>query len=113
MKIFLHLSSNIEEYEITVQAGCQQIVQRVTNRQICLSIDTCPPCLRLIARPLIGGYSTILYHWITPTCTNIVHLYLAFPANPITPPVGAINTFTLTDATYGMPIDGSLTFTEI
>ncbi len=111
MDICLHVSSNIEEYEITIQAGCQQLQKRVANRQICISLHTCPPCLRLVARPLTDGYSTILYHWITPTCSNTLSLFLAFPADAVTP-TEALNTFTLTDATYGMPIDGILTFTS-
>ncbi len=107
----LHLNSNIAEYEITLQCSCQQIIQRVSNRQICISTHTCPPCTRLIARPITSGYSTILYYYIPKTCSNTVHLYLAFPADIISPD-GALNTFTLTDSVYGLPIDGILTFTE-
>ncbi len=109
----LRFQSNLEGYEVTVYDGCQRFTKRIFSRQDCLCLCTQAPCLRVVARPLESGYSTILYFWIDTSCSTIHNLYFSFPQDtPAPTPPTALNTFTLTDANYGLPIDGALSFTQ-
>ncbi len=102
--------SNIAGYKIDLY-DCDNLVEkRVFSRQGCLCLCARSPCIRVVATPLVQGYSTKLYFWVDVTCSPIVNLYLNFPSTPVSPI--AVNTFTLTDASYGLPISGSLLFTQ-
>ncbi len=107
--VLLCLNSNIEAYRVCVYDENGRIQKQITTKQGCLCFRTCSPCIRVVATPLVDGYSTILYYWIGTTCQPI-SLYFNFPsAQPPTPL--SVNTFTLTDRNYGLLIDGSLLFT--
>ncbi len=109
--ILLRLRSNIEQYEITVYDGCGGAIRkRIASRRACLCIRACAPCLRVVATPLVVGYSTIVYTWANAACGGVADVYLKFPADVTSSPQPALQTFTLTDANYGLPISGSLQF---
>ncbi len=107
--VLLLFSSNLAQYDLTVYDGCSTIQKRVNGRQGCLCLCPRSPCLRVVATPREAGYSTLLYFWVS-TCRKTVDLYFSFPAD--SPSGSARNVFTLTDRNYGLPIDGSLLFTQ-
>ncbi len=109
--LLLRFHANVENYEVTVYSGCEVHRKRVFAREGCLCLHNPAPCVRVVASPLQNGYSAKLYYWLDTTCTPLHCLYFAFPQE-VTPPPFAVNTFTLTDATYGLPIDGALLFAQ-
>ncbi len=111
--LLLSFFSNIEQYELTVYDGERVFRKRVDGGNGRLCLCPCSPCLRVIATPRQSGYTATLYFWVDARCQREVKLYFAFPQTtpPPTPPV-AVNTFTLTDRNYGLPIDGALLFTQ-
>ncbi len=107
-RLRLTLQANIERYEVTVCDGENVWKKRVSTRRDCLCVCTRSPCLRVVCRSLTGGYSSSLFFWLDVRCEDFYSLYLSFPQNST--PSAALNRFTLTDSTYGLPIDGSLFF---
>ncbi len=106
--VLLLFDSNLAQYDVTVYDGCSAIKKQVNGRQARLCLCPRSPCLRIVASPRAAGYSTLLYFWV-PACQKTVNLYFSFPVD--TPSGAAVNTFTLTDRSYGLPVDGSLLFT--
>ncbi len=108
--VLLQLHSNIERYQITFY-DCHGAYQKIIyGREESICFCTCSPCFRITVTPLTDGYTGSRYFFIDACCQSSV--CLSFQFTPITPsPTTAINRFTLTDANYGLPIDGVLTFT--
>ncbi len=109
-QLFLQLEANISAYEITIYDGERQLRQAIYHQKTCLCLWAYTSCLRIVLRPLINGYSAKLYYYINTDCKNFFALRFSFPQNAT--PSGAVNTFTLTDRNYGLPIDGRLLFTQ-
>ncbi len=109
-RISLYFNANIENYQITVYDGCNVLRKQISTRQAQLSLCAQSPCLRIVATPLTDGYSTILYFCIPTSCQPSFSLFCNFLTLPS--PSSALNRFTLTDANYNLPIDGTLFFTQ-
>ncbi len=111
-QIVLRLHSNIARYELTLYGECERISKQIYGLQDCVCLCTRSPYLRILASPLTEGYTTKLYFWVDIRCQNALHLHFNFPSDATPPPTPTVNQFTLTDANYGLPIDGTLTFTQ-
>ncbi len=107
--ILLHFSSNVERYRVRVYDGENVVAKEISARRDCLLVCTRSPCIRVVARSLTSGYATSLYFWLDVTRNRLISLYFNF--QPTSAPI-ALNRFTLTDANYGLPIDGTLLFTR-
>ncbi len=107
-RILLCFNANIAGYRVIVYDGARIFQKTVYSKKERLCVCAPSPCLRVVARPLTGG--SLLYFWITTACNPVCSLYFNFPQTP-SPPL-ARNIFTLTDANYGLPVDGALLFTE-
>lgn len=106
--VVLRLNANALGYKIRLFDGENTLESiRFNNSQICLRVKS--NFLTLIAYPLDSAYNSILYYKLNLECKNLFDLYFRF--NKITPR-SFLNTFYLTDKTYGLKIDGTLTFTE-
>ncbi len=111
-EILLRLRSNVSNYQITISDGCDSIQKQIAARQARLRLCACATCLRVVVRPLTGGYTGALYFWIDATCQTTFDLVFNFAASTPPTPTTALQRFTLTDGTYGLPIDGTLFFTQ-
>ncbi len=109
--VLLLFDSNIKQYELHIYDGEKRVRKQVRGGKGCLCLCPASPCLRIIASPRASGYTTTLYLWVDTRCQNLVNLYLSFPQTTVPTPTPAVNTFTLTDRNYGLPIDGTLFFT--
>ncbi len=109
-KILLRLKSNIDNYELSIAGCCDSLQKRIFSRDTVLCVCTDCPRLRLIATPLNSAYNTRLFFSIDLSCGCVFDFYFRFSLEGAPTPTAAVQTFTLTDANYGLPIDGSLQF---
>ncbi len=116
-QLFLRFCANIDSYLLTLSDGKTNFRLPVYDRKACVRVCTRSPRLQIIATPLTNGYSTRLYFHVDTACKTVFRLYFQFPQDAPSPtppaPPTARNAFTLTDANYGMPIDGTLLFTQL
>ncbi len=108
-RIVLRCNSNVEQYDLSIYDGKNCLRKRVFARQACLCFCAYAPCLKIVATARVNGVLTSLYFWVDRSCSEEISLYFNFPQVPTSG--GSLNGFTLTDATYGLPIDGTLIFT--
>ncbi len=111
-RICLRLNANVARYRVTVYDGCERYTQTVYNGQDCLCLCASGRHLRVAATSLTEGYAATTYAWVDTSCRCAANLYFNFPPSAGAPTT-ALNTFTLTDRNYGLPIDGSLLFTAV
>ncbi len=106
-RILLRVNSNIERYQVCVDDGCGRFLEPITTRRACLCVCVRSPSVRVVLR---GGNES-RYFLLDASKRRVFDLFARFAETPApTPPV---NTFTLTDAIYGLPIDGILLFSSI
>ncbi len=103
MRIYLHFSSNVDRYRVFLAnpQGSRYMDIEGSRR---ITVITHFPILQISAIPLTAGSSRI-YYTIDARCNECVSLFFRFfeERQPATR-----YTFYLTDAIYGMPIDGML-----
>ncbi len=112
--IFLHFCANVTNYEVIIKTEKCVFRKVINGNSETMRIRSSAPILRVTARPLGGGYSSIRYFRLLTKCQSFFDLSFNFSratSKPIAPD-STLNLFTLTDATYGLPIDGALIFTK-
>ncbi len=108
-RLCLQLFANLSAYEVTIYDETQCFRQNVNTPSTCIRFYSHAPRVHVIARPRVNGYTATLYFHLNTACNNCFSLSFSFP--PDLPSTGtSLNTFTLTDRNYGLPIDGTLFF---
>ncbi len=107
--VLFKISSNVDRYKITFHFGKERVCFNVMGKTKCLHLEPCPRCLKLLAEPKSEGYGEPLYFSLRLPLRGTVPINLDFIGGV---PLPSVNVFALTDRNYGLPIDGTLTFTE-
>ncbi len=109
--VLLCFSSNIDQYNIQISDGCRCASVNVNCAQQCIRFYTNKRMVQIVATPMTAGFDgRISLNF--DTCQKCKYCsYLQFPRE--TAPEEGTYTFVLTDATYGLPINGNLQFDSI
>ncbi len=107
-KIHLHLHSNINHYKLLIYDSNTYSNVVINGYNEVITINTDNVKLIIVATPLFCDNNTSIYFMININKKNSIDLYLNFNKQ-INTNID-LNTFYLTDKTYGIPLNGILYF---
>ncbi len=107
-RLLLQLRSNLSAFDVLVYDETQRLCFPLHTSTACVRVCTYAKRVHIVARPRVSGYTATLYFHLDTACNDRFSLSLFFPVDDASQ--GGINTFTLTDRNYNLPIDGTLFF---